>query len=61
MAGQAFEMVVTRDATGWVVTIPELGAVTRDASRADAEAAARHMISRLTGIPHAFIALWSRD
>ncbi|TFV59420.1 long chain fatty acid-CoA synthetase Faa4p [Mycobacterium sp. PS03-16] len=61
MAGQAFEMVITRDATGWVVSVPELGAVTRDPSRADAEATARDLISHLTGIPHAFVALWSRD
>jgi hypothetical protein len=35
MAGQAFEIVVTGDATGWTVTVPELGAVTHRADRAE--------------------------
>jgi hypothetical protein len=61
MAGQAFEIVVTRDATGWSVTVPELGAVTHRTDRAEAEMAARELISRHTGIPHGFVAVWSRD
>lgn len=51
MAGQAFEIVATRDATGWSVTVPELGAVTHRSDRAEAEMAARELISRHTGIP----------
>ncbi|MDA4103062.1 hypothetical protein MMON44395_15945 [Mycolicibacterium monacense DSM 44395] len=61
MAGQAFEIVMTRDATGWSVTVPELSAVTHRADRAEAEMAARELISRHTGIPHGFVAIWSRD
>lgn len=61
MAGQAFEIVVTPDAMGWSVTVPELGAVTHCSVRAEVEMAARELISRHTGIPHGFVAVWSRD
>ncbi|BBZ07598.1 hypothetical protein MDOR_17670 [Mycolicibacterium doricum] len=61
MAGQAFEIVVTRDTTGWTVTVPELGSVTHRADRAEVEMAARDLIARHTGIPHGFVAVWSRD
>lgn len=61
MAGQAFEIVVTPAATGWTITIPELGAATQRHDRAEAEMAARELISRHTGIPLGYVAVWSRD
>jgi hypothetical protein len=61
MAGQAFEMVVTPDATGWTISIPELNAATRRHDRAEVEIAARELIARHTGIPLGFVAVWSRD
>jgi hypothetical protein len=61
MAGQAFEIVVTPGATGWTITIPELNAATQRRERAEAEMAARELISRHTGIPLGYVAVWSRD
>jgi hypothetical protein len=61
MAGQAFEIVVTPAATGWTITIPELNAVTQRHDRAEVEIAARELISRHTGIPLGYVAVWSRD
>jgi hypothetical protein len=61
MAGQAFEIAVTPSAAGWTITIPELNATTRCGERAEAEMAARELISRHTGIPLGYVAVWSRD
>lgn len=61
MAGQAFEIVVTPGATSWTITIPELNATTARHDRAEAEMAARELISRHTGIPLGYVAVWSRD
>ncbi|GAB4677532.1 hypothetical protein MOKP105_03970 [Mycobacterium avium subsp. hominissuis] len=57
MVGQCFDIEVTRDADGWMIRIPELGRVTRAASRATVEVAARECIATWTGIPIGYVAV----
>ena len=61
MAGQLFEATVSRDATGWMVAVPELKAEVHVARRSQAESAARECIAVRTGIPINFVAVWVRD
>lgn len=61
MSGQLFEVTVSRHATGWTVTVPELDADVTVGRRCEAEAAARECIAVRTGIPINFVAVWVRD
>jgi hypothetical protein len=61
MAGQLFEVDVTRDGLRWAVAVPEIDAVAYVDHRGDAEAAARECIAARTGIPVNFVAVWVRD
>lgn len=61
MAGQLFEVTVTRDGGLFEVAIPEISAVVHVVRRADAEPTARECIAVRTGIPIGFVAVWVRD
>ena len=55
--GQCFDIEVTRETDGWMVRIPELGAVTRAGRRAAVEMVARECIAMWTGIPIGYVAI----
>jgi hypothetical protein len=59
--GQCFDIEVSRDASGWVVRIPEIDTVTYARRRAEVSAAARDCIAAHTGIPIGYIAVIVRD
>ncbi len=59
--GQCFDIEVSRDASGWVVRVPELDAVTYAQRRAEVAVAARECIATRTGIPIGYIAVVVRD
>ena len=59
--GQCFDIEVNRDASGWVIGIPEIGAVTHAQRRAEVSVAARECIAANTGIPIGYIAVIARD
>jgi hypothetical protein len=56
--GQCFDIEVTRELGGWLIEIPELGAVTRTHRRATVELAARECIATRTGIPIGYVAIF---
>lgn len=56
--GQCFEIDITRELDGWLVEIPEIGAVTRTRRRATVELAARECIADRTGIPIGYVAVF---
>jgi hypothetical protein len=58
MVGQCFDIEVTRDADGWMISVPEVGAHTRASSRATVELAARECIATWTGIPIGYVAVY---
>jgi hypothetical protein len=55
--GQCFDVEITRDSDGWLIRIPEIGAVTRTLRRASVEATARECIATRTGIPIGYVAI----
>jgi len=59
--GQCFDIEVSRDASGWVVRVPELDAVTYTRRRTEVAVAARECIAARTGIPIGYIAVVVRD
>ncbi len=59
--GQCFDIEVSRDASGWVVRVPELDAVTYARRRTEVAVAARECIAARTGIPIGYIAVVVRD
>ncbi|CAN5237789.1 hypothetical protein BH11ACT6_BH11ACT6_32020 [soil metagenome] len=59
--GQCFDIEVSRDISGWVIRIPEIGAVTHALRRAEVSVAARECIATNTGIPIGYIAVIARD
>lgn len=59
--GQCFDIEVSRDASGWVVRVPEIDAVTYARRRAAVSVAARECIAAHTGIPIGYIAVIVRD
>jgi hypothetical protein len=61
MAGQLFEIKVTRADGHYAVSVPEIEALVHVRHRVDAEAAAREAIATRTGIPINFVAVWVRD
>ena len=61
MAGQLFEIRITRDDARWAVSIPEIDVVAHVPRRADAEITARRCIAVHTGIPIGYVAVWDRD
>jgi hypothetical protein len=56
--GQCFDIEVTRELGGWLVEIPEIGAVTRTRHRVNVELAARKCIAARTGIPIGYVAIF---
>lgn len=59
--GQCFDVEVSRDASGWVIRVPEIETVTYARRRAEVSAAARECIAAHTGIPIGYIAVIVRD
>lgn len=55
--GQRFDIDVTRNTDGWLITIPEIGEVARAGRRATVELAARECIAARTGIPIGYVAV----
>jgi len=55
--GQCFDVEITRDVDGWLIRIPEIGAVTHTLRRANVEVAARECIATRTGIPIGYVAI----
>jgi hypothetical protein len=53
--GQCFDVEIARDAGGWQIRIPEIGAVTHARRRDAIEGAARECIAVRTGIPIGYI------
>ena len=58
MVGQCFDIEVTRQSDGWMIQIPEIGAVTRASRRVTVELAARKCIANRTGIPIGYITIF---
>lgn len=58
MVGQCFDIEVTRDADGWMISVPEVGRHTRVSTRAAVELAARECIATWTGIPIGYVAVY---
>ena len=56
--GQCFDIEVTRETSGWLIRIPEIGAFTRASRRATVELTAREYISTRTGIPIGYVAIF---
>ena len=56
--GQCFDIEVTRETSGWLIRIPEIGGVTRARHRATVELAAREYIAIRTGIPIGYVAIF---
>ncbi|WP_307787114.1 long chain fatty acid-CoA synthetase Faa4p [Mycolicibacterium mengxianglii] len=54
-------MEVNRDASGWVIRIPEIEAVAHARRRDAVSAAARECIAARTGIPIGYIAVIAKD
>ena len=61
IVGQCFDIEVSRDISGWIIRIPEIGAVTHAQRRAEVSVAARECIAASTGIPIGYIAVIARD
>jgi hypothetical protein len=61
VAGQCFDIDVTRELSGWLIRIPELHAVTHASRRDAVELAARECIAARTGIPIGYIAVRVSD
>ena len=61
VAGQCFDIDVSREAGGWLIDIPEIGASTHATRRVAVELAARECIAAHTGIPIGYIAIRVRD
>lgn len=59
--GQCFAIEVERQAGGWLIRVPEIGAVTHSRRRSDVELAARECITARTGIPLGYIVVRVRD
>lgn len=59
--GQCFDIEVSRDASGWVIRIPEIDAQTHALRRSAVSIAARECIAARTGIPIGYIAVLVRD
>lgn len=55
--GQCFDVEITRDTDGWLIRIPEIGAVTHTLRRATVEVTARECIANRTGIPIGYVAV----
>jgi hypothetical protein len=55
--GQCFDVEITRDVDGWLISVPEIGAVTHTLRRASVEATAREYIASRTGIPIGYVAI----
>ena len=55
--GQCFDVEITRDIDGWLIHIPEIGAVTHTLLRTAVEATARECIATRTGIPIGYVAV----
>jgi hypothetical protein len=56
--GQCFDIEVTREIDGWLIRIPEIGAVARARRRAAIELVARECVAARTGIPIGYIAIF---
>jgi hypothetical protein len=56
--GQSFDIEITRDTSGWLIRVPEIGGVTRARHRATVELAARDYIAARTGIPIGYVAIF---
>jgi hypothetical protein len=56
--GQCFDIEVTRETTGWLIRVPEIGGFTRTSRRASVELAARECIATRTGIPIGYVAVF---
>lgn len=55
--GQYFDIELSREIDGWLIRIPEIGAVTHARRRATVELAARECIASQTGIPIGYVAI----
>ena len=56
--GQSFGIEITRETSGWLIRIPEIGGFTRASRRATVELTAREYISTRTGIPIGYVAIF---
>lgn len=56
--GQCFDIEITRESDGWLIRIPEIGAVARARRRARVELVARECIAARTGIPIGYVAIF---
>jgi hypothetical protein len=59
--GQYFDIDITRQAGGWLIRIPEIGAVTYAGRLVEVESSARECIAERTGIPVGYVAVRIRD
>ena len=55
IAGQSFDIEVTRDGGWWIIRIPEIDGLARVSRRAQVELMARECIAAHTGIPLGYI------
>ena len=56
--GQCFDVEITRETDGWLIRIPEIGAVARASRRATVDLVARECIAARTGIPMGYIIVY---
>ena len=61
VVGQCFEIDISPDDSGWLIRIPEIGALTHASRRAAVDSAARECIAARTGIPIGYVAVRVRD
>jgi hypothetical protein len=55
MAGQCFDITISRDGGWWMIHIPEINRTTRARRRGEVELMARECIAAHTGIPLGYI------
>jgi hypothetical protein len=56
--GQCFDVEITRETDGWLIRVPEIGAVARAGRRSTIELVARECIATRTGIPMGYISVF---
>jgi hypothetical protein len=61
IAGQCFDIAITRDGGWWMIHIPEIDGMTRAHRRAEVELMARECIAVRTGIPLGYITVRVTD
>ena len=56
--GQCFDIEITRETDGWLIRVPEIGAVARAGRRSTIELVARECIATRTGIPIGYVSVF---